>query len=772
MRALARPLALPLLLLALTTPANAATITLNAPTAAITLPDGDDYATTVLGDPCDFDKRRDLLYDQALDGVAVTDGIWHATARGDGGPAVAPVFQGFAGSLTAIHLDMPEYGTNRPVDASRYRELSYRIDSNTRRFLNLFWTRNTDLPLPCGQFDSGCNPEAGSGLIDDADFLPAAIVPRSGWGIYDLRLDDPATFAQQHGHTWSGAVTGLMIAPISGDAGAPLAFDWIRLVDPSTSPTLTVTWSTAGAPGDATVQIWADGSGGCGGDIVAHQVPNTGSYVLHTAMLPPGTWRFHVELVHPSASLTSLDSLAGSACSGPVTIVQAPVLRFTAPSVDSGADYASEALGNPWDMNGPDDIANADDDPAARGWKDPTFDGGIFHATAIAPGRSSPWSDASLLMSGPALVPIETDRYRYLTFRLWNDTSHFRDTIDYQTRGGGLRAIFSDLGLGADGTDGTPVLLYEDWHEYAIDLWSMPGDPTDHGVPNPGWLGTGLVSRLQIDPTEVQVSSDFAFDDIALRAETCADGAFTATWSLALATAGATVDLFADADTTPGGEIHLAGPVPAAAGAGSLGVDVSALGSGRWWLEARVDDGVQQRVAYSRVPLVVPCLPPANATAPFVPQTGSWSTPRDRQFRATGPSIGTFPDVTGTALRASAQVSGPTRRTRVVAVYGWRGPSDYSFVEVDARRGRVIAFRLSGGRRKKVKLVRYWRAKAVRSGPMPLVLHVDAGHVQLSIDGQLALELRGADTSGLVGFGTVRRGIVDITNPRADALGS
>ena len=101
---------------------------------------------------------------------------------------------------------------------------------------------------------------------------------------------------------------------------------------------------------------------------------------------------------------------ATTACSAPVTIAQAPILRFQAPSPTSGADYATTELGNAWDMSDTADIGNWDAPFEQRWWNNPTLSGGIFRATAVAPGRSSAWSDATILASGPSDVPIDTRR--------------------------------------------------------------------------------------------------------------------------------------------------------------------------------------------------------------------------------------------------------------------------------------------------------------------------------------------------------------------------
>src|SRR2546430_2733802 len=327
------------------------------------------------------------------------------------------------------------------------------------------------------------------------------------------------------------------------------------------------------------------------------------------------------------------------------------------------------------------------------------------------------------------------------------------------------------MGLTADGTDGMPVLLYEDWHEYAVDLATMPGDPSDTNTPNLGWSALPFVTSLKIDPSEVQVSSEFAFDSIGLHADNCTAARYTVSWELvAPDSSGLTVDLFADADARGADGVHLAGPLPVSTGTGSAEVDLGALAPGSYYIYARVADTRHTRVYYSRVPVITPCAdfaPPA-----LVPQTGSWNQIADGYHTSSvgTPALATFPTLTGGA-RISARIAPTPRAALTALLFAYKGPNDFSYVDVDTRRGRVTAFRRSGGKRKRLRSARTWLVHTKRgTPPVTLTLRVQGGEVELAAKGGIALRLSGIDTTGAVGFGLLHRSAADLTRVRGAAL--
>jgi hypothetical protein len=743
----------------------AATITLTAPVGTVQVADGEEFATDVLGDPWDFDKRRDILFEQRFGAVSVAGGNWSGTFNGQDA-VVYPLFQDFPGALPTLHSDMPDFGVTRPIDAGKYKELSFRLRASVRNGFGISWTRNESFPVPCGQFGAGCNPEAGSVSSPDGFSLAGGVVMNSDWTIYDFDLSDRSQFLGSYGVDWAGNITGLALQPASAPSGTTLDIDWIRVSDPATSPTVTLQWSTSGVPVGATVNVALDATdtGSCTGEVLARMVPNTGSYVLRTAKLPPGRYRVRLDLVQPNGPQTALDVLASSGCSGVIAIAQAPILHFTAPSPSSGDDYATTQVGNPWDMSDGADIANLNAPFAERYFNDPTFAGGTFTATAVAPGRSDVWSDSTILLNGPAQVPIDTRRYRYLTYRMSADTSHFNGIDDYVTRGGGLRPLFWDQMLAADGTDSRAALVFEDWHTYTIDLFdpNLP-DSDDKNVPNLGWRGIPFVSTLHVDPLEVQVSSAFAFDDIKLTAESCTTGAYTVSWDLA-STGSATLDLFADTDASGADGTHLAGPLTVAAGAGSAAIDLGGLADGGYYVYGRVSDGVHTRVVYSRVPIVKPC---GDFSLPaLVPVSGTW-TPIDGGFQVTPPAIALFDGVGGDRAVTAAAARVVTKKPQSMIVLAYKSATDYVYVQVDQRKGKVNAFHKIRARRKRLKAARCDRRP---KQTMPVMARIVDGKATIGVNGQVVMTLQGLDLSGSIGFGAAGKGSLELKAVHGAAL--
>src|SRR5438132_8530973 len=117
----------------------------------------------------------------------------------------------------------------------------------------------------------------------------------------------------------------------------------------------------------------------------------------------------------------------------------------------------------------------------------------------------------------------------------------------------------------------------------------MPGDPSDTYTSNLGWNALRFVTLLKIVSSEVQLSSEFAFDSIGLHADNCTAARYTVSWDLAAPdSSGLTVDLFADTDTRGADGVHLTGPLSVPAGSGSAEVDLGALPPGSYYIYARV----------------------------------------------------------------------------------------------------------------------------------------------------------------------------------------
>ena len=103
------------------------------PGEIVQLPAGPDFASDVLGDPWDFEERTDWVQMLSLDGLDPTKSAWVGTPALEDGffkgtsastmPAVCLQFEGAANALNMGGRS----GVRFPIDASKYRRLSFRV---------------------------------------------------------------------------------------------------------------------------------------------------------------------------------------------------------------------------------------------------------------------------------------------------------------------------------------------------------------------------------------------------------------------------------------------------------------------------------------------------------------------------------------------------------------------------------------------------------------------------------------------------------------------
>jgi hypothetical protein len=177
---------------------GAPSITITKPAAAGDIvPDGDDFATTVLGNPWDMSETipTDIESTLFLDNVTISNGIWRGVARNND-PQLFLLSRGFGQSDPccggALHWKNND-GFINPINADTYHIASIRmkltgsnpVTSNAQ----FFWFREdtpgslTEISNPFQTFD--------------------------GWQTYTVDLKTHGTVAG----TWSGIVRGLRLNP-------------------------------------------------------------------------------------------------------------------------------------------------------------------------------------------------------------------------------------------------------------------------------------------------------------------------------------------------------------------------------------------------------------------------------------------------------------------------------------------------------------------------------------------------------------------------------
>lgn len=262
----------------------------------------------------------------------------------------------------------------------------------------------------------------------------------------------------------------------------------------------------------------------------------------------------------------------------------APVVGFcltvTAPGsavVAAGSDYATEVLGDPWDMDGPGDIVLAE----LRQLTDPAFAGGVLQATATGPDANL-WMifqgvPSAFNLTRGSRHPIDPARYTRLSLKMRLSSS---DGSPLSGSNRQMNAFFyEDENAIPDERFGfTRFLAFPDdaWHIVAIDLTDAAniGNQSDFE-----WTDFAAIEGFRVDPTGGLAGVDVELAWVRLTEPPGAEHAVTVSWS----DADGPVDIFAvDSDGTA---LLLAHQVSG----GTTAVPMSDLAPGEYRIE--VDDG-------------------------------------------------------------------------------------------------------------------------------------------------------------------------------------
>ena len=600
-------------------PAFAQSLTLTSPTQGLSVAEGDDFASGVLQNPWDMSQRRDIGFEENFQGQSIQsqNGIWSGLNSGGAG-YVFPLFGGFAGSLDAEglpeDLELPRYGTKHPIDSNKYYLLSYRLRHSSRGTYAIYWgTPGGPTHFPDGsKFRSNYD-----GFFLDQGYFNNDFLIYS----FDLR---GANFDILTGD-WAGSINALRIDPsISAGNGARTDIDWIRLVDPASAPQLKINWQSNGIPSGALITVWAqsatetaaplaryinDGQGRTqgGSNYTTRATPpsSTGTHNLPTAMLPPGRYTFFVTAHVANAGV--LFEVARSSVSSALTVLPRPRVTFSAPAQDSGEDYASSELSNPWDMADASDVANLPGSGlpySLMQFLNPSFAAGLFQATSDVPLPNSGNSqgDAQVHLNISASRPISSAKYRYLTYRMGADESLFPTIQKKVSEGWVARPVFWGADLFGDGASTQAHVLFEGMHTYTIDLWD--NSIIERGI---GWRSIPLIRHLRLDPLETTIPTWFFLDFAKLTAENYPqNNRYTIRWKISDTTQGGlSTALYYDRDDKNFDGTLIAQVSNLSPGSQSYNWDTSSLQNGRYFIYAVVSDGSNVSRSYSAAPVVV-----------------------------------------------------------------------------------------------------------------------------------------------------------------------
>jgi hypothetical protein len=347
----------PLVVDAQVTPA----ITITRPAAdGETIAEGDDFATTVLGDPWDMSETfpvpagvlnapPDVESTINVDNVSIQNGTWRGTAR-NGDPQLYLLTRGYGQNdpccVGSIHWKNND-GYVHPIDADTYHFVSVRMKltganpTNEGQFL---WYRDDNPFTP---------PETSHGFrtVD-------------GWQTYTFDLKTLGTVSG----SWSGTIKGFRFDPATTQ-GVQIEIDSFRLLTDVPERTKhTVQWQTTNAPTGALVDLYCNDVLGqaC---TIGENIPATlGSQIWSVNFLNPGSYTISARM---------------------------------------GTDYAALTLNDPWDLTAPTD--------AALNQLSGNFNQPISNGLTGFSGTST-GDDPQFLLSVPA--PLDTAIYKILTVNI------------------------------------------------------------------------------------------------------------------------------------------------------------------------------------------------------------------------------------------------------------------------------------------------------------------------------------------------------------------
>jgi hypothetical protein len=308
----------------------------------------------------------------------------------------------------------------------------------------------------------------------------------------------------------NGQHWGFRLDP-SAASGRTLQLDWVRLTSEDTSNIVAINWSGVSSGSKLYFYLNSSSCSTSGSTLVGIQSrgsANSGTFSWGSSLQnnPFGTWTTGLaqplplpESFQPGQYYVYMlvDNAGSPICApSPLTIDKAPILNFQKPSMYSGNDYATQVVGDAWDMSNTQDIASTTNVATSQ------WGGGIYTGTSTS-GDPMLWLHLT--------SPIDSSKYRYATFRYWLE--------GIQNIGGGwiTRFIWYTQGAGTDDVTLRDTIIYEGWNTYSIDLQNAPIEDTSHGPP---W-GSTFPTVFRFDQNENTTGNPWTFhlDFVTLTAD-------------------------------------------------------------------------------------------------------------------------------------------------------------------------------------------------------------------------------------------------------------
>ena len=574
-----------------------------------TVGDADDYFTDVMQSRKNFNSNCDVGFDSwAYEPKSSSEGIWTGTHPEMEAPKLGILSIPTLGTNRAVtREDCAELAMHKAaIDASKYTKLSWKMKNSTPSAFTFLWTYspNEYALVGFGQYDGYYLPGGG------------VQTPINTWAIHQWTL----TEVDSDSSPWENDIYGITLWPTYNQpAGGTTALDFMRIIDPNSSPTIPFSWTYSREGREDglydEIVLYADSdNSGYDGLAVARDLSVDGSTDFASGILPPGTYYFYAKMETSNGTVPSV--VAQSNYVGPYVINAKPILKFTSPSRMSGQEYANDEMNDPWDMNQSTDVANlvdANGNPTPdvmRGLHDWRFENGYFYATS----DEDPTGftvDTQMYMRTDSSHLVNTNVYRYFCYRMQVDSQHIvRDGDAAELNDAGWVARFMWMRNGVDGTFGSTVdhELVEKSNSfpdlenglvtYCFDLWDDAGYST-----GAKWRDAGYVDVLRFDPVEAKHATTFVVDWGGLYAENeSSNNAYLIQWEVEEEDNDSlSIALYYDSDKSGFDGTLITSLSGQSAGSGSYTWDVSNVPSGSYYVYAVVSDGLNTGRYYSDV---------------------------------------------------------------------------------------------------------------------------------------------------------------------------
>jgi hypothetical protein len=338
-------------------------------------------------------------------------------------------------------------------------------------------------------------------------------------------------------------------------------------------------------------------------------------YTLATGVASSGAFNFNYGVLPPGAYTLKVGTLSKT-----FTINAPPLIRITEPDETGGADFATDVLHNPWDMNDVNDVfhnvnivAHVFNESFTNGTYNAISDGvTVSFAGSVPVGDPEVYLLSNQKTSNTTDI-IDTTRYHRLTFDMTIDRA-------FDLGRGSVARVF----WGSDSSDsrpgGTPynvtttkdIIMWPGKNTYTIDLATLT---TTNGGLEPGnatpWT-QNPVRHFRIDPFEFAEQITFHMDNVKLAADDeTVQNSFTIKWIGSDADAGDSpkVNLFYQA--VGGSPTLITTGIPLAAG--QYVWNTANVPLGTYYILAQADDGVNAIVnRYSTAPVKVSTFAPTS----------------------------------------------------------------------------------------------------------------------------------------------------------------